>query len=206
MVHTSLPVYVTILMHVRENSLTTNTARLLEKLLKNCRILFRGSNEGALEWAEPPPWDEASAKSKPLVLFLFPSEDARDLREVMGEVMREESTTNPGQAIHLVVPDGNWKGCAKVKRRFASFDNVISVKLPPGLPSEFVLRKEPRPECVSTFEAVSRALGVIVNDDLNEQLMKFFRMKQDRLLYARGLKREHEVCGGIPVSGLKPWH
>jgi DTW domain-containing protein len=190
-------------MHVRENSLTTNTARLMEKLLTHSRILLRGSStEGPLTWSEPENWPVSGAETgepvRPEILFLFPSEDARDLSEVLPELK--------GRPVHLVVPDGNWKQGAKTKRRIPEFHSVTTVKLPEGAMSEYRLRKEPRPECLSTFEAISRALGVIEGAEVSDDLMTFFRMKQDRVLYARGLKKAGDVCGGIPLSGLKPWH
>jgi DTW domain-containing protein YfiP len=202
-----LPTYVSILMHVRENTLTTNTARLAVKSLINSRILLRGapgaesrtSPGEAFEWAPPAGglWLEGD-REDPALLFLFPSEDARDLSEVKAEL-----GTRP---VHLLVSDGNWKQGAKTLKRFPNRSRVIPVKLPEGPKSEFRLRKPPREECVSTFEAIARALGVLHGQSVVDELMHYFHMKQDRLLYARGLKVESEVRGGIPLSARKPWH
>lgn len=185
---------ITFLMHVRENSLTTNTARLMHLLTKGSEIHYRGSPDGPLNWTPE--------KTEYFPLFLFPSEDARDLGEVATEIHQNQ----PDAKIHLIVPDGNWKQCAKTKKRSESLHSIQSVKIPEGRLSEFLLRTEPREECVSTFEAVARALGVLHGEAIEKHLMHFFHLKQDRILYARGLKKEELVYGGIPESGRKPWH
>ncbi len=180
-----LPTRVSLIVHRRENSLTTNTARLAHQLLTNSDWFERGGDDRVP--TEVPIDPEEST------LILFPSEDSIDLADW--------KRANPrAHRIRIIVPDGNWKQGAKTRKRIAGLSSVPAVKLPPGPPSEYRLRKEPRPECVCTYEAIVRALGVIHGETLAETLMHYFRLKQDRLLYARGLLAPEKVYGGLPTS------
>lgn len=191
---------VLILMHIREIPLTTNTARLAKLALLNSEIRLRGERPG-----EAPPLDctdltrEAGSSETPArpALVLFPSEDARELTPEFARELKEGGATPV-----LVVPDGNWKQCSKFARRVPGLEALPRVKLPPGPPSEYVLRKEPRPECVSTYEAIARALGILEGAEVERRLMEYFRLKQDRLLWARGVLPAEKVRGGVPQAAI----
>jgi len=190
----ALDTRVLILMHVREIPLTTNTARLAHLALPNSEIRLRGERPG-----EAPPLDCADLAGDPArpAYVLFPSDDARTLTPELARDLKAR-----GLKPTLVVPDGNWKQCAKFARRVPGLENLPRVKLPAGPPSEYLLRKEPRPECVSTFEAIARALGVLEGPEVEARLYEYFRLKQDRLLWARGVLAPEQVRGGIPQAAI----
>lgn len=182
------PTRVVILMHVRERTLTTNTARLAKLALGDrCEIRVRG----LIGKGQP----DCTDLKNPLVLF--PSEDAEELSADFIKKNKIDLLNTT-----LVVPDGNWKQCAKVARRTPGIEKALRIKLPPGPPSDYRLRKEPRPDCVCTIEAIARALQVIEGAEVHDQMIRLFKMKVDRLLWARGDLLADKVFGGIPQAAF----
>lgn len=153
---------VSLIVHVRELKLTSNTAQFVQKLLPhNSEIFIRGRvNENFS--ASP------IMKKEGRPVFLYPHDDAIELNQNF-------LSDYPGP-YNLIVPDGNWHQARRVKRREAEFDEVIAVKLPQGIQTEYGLRRAPQPEWVSTYEAVAHALGVLENNpELTKHMMDFFR-------------------------------
>jgi DTW domain-containing protein YfiP len=183
---------VVIFMHYRELSLTTNTARLAELALPGeCEVRVRGKQAfpvDALDLVSDPRW---------MPLLLYPSENSTELGPEHARRAAEA-----GKRIVLIVPDGNWRQGGKAARRTPGLTNVECVRLPPGPLSEYVLRSEPRPECVSTFEAIARGLGVLEGKLVEAHLMEYFRVKIDRMLWARGLLATDRVRGGVPQAAI----
>ena len=182
---------VVIFMHFRELSLTTNTARLGELALTDCEVRVRGRRE------KPVDAYDLVQDPKLLPLLLYPAENSVEL----GAVHRERAEAE-GKRIVLVVPDGNWRQGSKAARRTPGLESVECVRLPPGPLSEYVLRSEPRPECVSTFEAIARAIGHLEGSEIEARLMEYFRIKIDRMLWARGLLATEKVRGGVPQAAI----
>jgi DTW domain-containing protein len=152
---------ISLIVHVRELKLTSNTAQFIEKLLPNqAEIFIRGRvNDN---------FDSTPVVARPgLPLFLYPHEDAVELNA-------DFVKNNPGP-YHIVIPDGNWHQARRVRRREEHFKNMVAVKLPPGLIGEYQLRRAPQPEWVSTYEAVAHALGILEGPEVTEKLMMFFR-------------------------------
>ena len=110
-------------------------------------------------------------------LFLYPHEDALELNESFLKNF-------PGP-YHLIVPDGNWQQARKVRQREEAFVTLPAVKLPPGIKSEYGLRKTQFPEWVSTYEAMAHALGILEGEFIKNQLMDFFRIWVRRTEQAR---------------------
>lgn len=182
---------VVVFMHFRELSLTTNTARLAELALTDCEIRVRGRRE------RPVDATDLAADPKLWPLLLYPAENSVELGP---EHLRRAEAA--GRRIVLVVPDGNWRQGSKAARRTPGLEHVECVRLPPGALSEYVLRSEPRPECVSTFEAIARAIGVLEGAAAEARLMEYFRIKIDRMLWARGLLATERVRGGVPQAAI----
>jgi DTW domain-containing protein YfiP len=159
---------VTFVVHYLETQTTTNTARWACLALPRAEIRLRG-----LPGTLPEPVLESGHRP----LLLFPSEAARDLRPEDGQ----------GELpIQLIIPDGSWRQASRAVRRIPGLEEVERVKLPPGPPSRYRLRNEPRPECVSTFEAAARALGVLEGAELRAGLEADFERMVDRALFSRG--------------------
>lgn len=162
---------ISLIVHVRELKLTSNTAHFVEKLLpNNAQIFIRGRWNDNFEAAPV-----MESKGRPL--FLYPHEDAEELNE-------DFKAKYPGP-YHLIVPDGSWQQARKVRKREAIFNDVPAVKLPPGIFGEYKLRRAPQPEWVSTFEATAHALGVLEGEEVRDKMMNFFRHWVKTAIYNR---------------------
>lgn len=167
----SIQTTISLIVHVRELKLTSNSAQFIQLMLpENAHIFIRGrvfENFTAAPIVERP--------GRPL--YLYPHEDALELNE-------EFKLKHPGP-YHLIVPDGNWHQARKVRQREREFQEMLAVKLPPGIHAEYQLRRAPQPEWVSTYEGVAHALGVLEGEGVRDQLMDFFRSWVKRTLYNR---------------------
>ena len=152
---------VSLIVHVSELKLTSNTAQFVEKILpSSAEIFIRGRVNDNFEG------DPIVARSgRPL--FLYPSEDSLELNADFVQ-------SHPGP-YHIIIPDGNWHQARRVKKREEKFQDIQSVRLPAGLVGEYKLRKAPQPEWVSTYEAVAYALGVLEGKPVEEHMLTFFR-------------------------------
>lgn len=162
---------VSLIVHVRELKLTSNSAQFIQLMLpENARTFIRGK---VFEDFSP---DEIVAREgRPI--FLYPHEDAHELNE---NFLRDF----PGP-YHLIVPDGNWHQARKVRKREDAFKQMLAVKLPAGITAEYYLRKAPQPEWVSTYESVAHALGVLEGKEVRDELLEFFRAWVQRTLWNR---------------------
>ncbi len=153
---------VSLVVHVSELKLTSNTAQFAEKMLpEKAEIVIRGRMNDI--------FDSSPTIGRPgNPFFLYPHEDSVELDDEFKE-------KNPGP-YHLIIPDGNWQQARKVRQREAGFSAIPAVKLPPGIVTEYGLRKSLHPEWVSTYEAMAHALGVLEGKEVTEKLMAFFRI------------------------------
>ena len=162
---------VSLIVHVRELTLTSNTAQFAKKMLPDqADIVIRGR-------VNEPFTTDATLKRSGRALFLYPHEDAFELNEDFLQKF-------PGP-YHLIIPDGNWQQARKVRQREEGFSSIMAVKLPPGIKSEYRLRKAQHPEWVSTYEAMAHALGALESFEVRDRLMSFFRVWVKRTETAR---------------------
>jgi DTW domain-containing protein len=162
---------VSLVVHVRELKLTSNTAQFAQKMLpQNVDIAIRGRiNEN---------FDPQPTLNKPgRPLFLYPHDDALELHEGFKKEF-------PGP-YNLIIPDGNWQQARKVRNREEAFSKIPAVKLPPGIHGEYGLRKAQHPEWLSTYEAMAQALGILESREITDKLMEFFRVWVKRTEIAR---------------------
>lgn len=162
---------VILVIHRREFGVPTNTGRLANLALANSKILLRGDLQR--------PYD-LSAHLGPAGsnLLFYPSDDA--------EVLTAEFAKEHGPCT-LIFPDGNWRGAGKMCRRDPVMAGLPKVKLPPGPPSNYRVRKETKEEGLATIEAVARALGIVENEDTQRQLDELLKLMADRTMASRGL-------------------
>lgn len=152
---------VSLVVHVRELKLTSNTAQFAPLMLPTqAKIDIRGR---VFENFDSKPILERPGRP----LFLYPHDDAEELND-------EFKTKYPGP-YHLIIPDGNWQQARKVRQREEGFKNLPAVKLSPGIISEYGLRKAQHAEWVCTYEAMAHALGALEGPQVTEKLMTFFR-------------------------------
>ncbi len=162
---------VTIIMHRKEQLLTSNTATLAKAVLKNATLLVRGVPGQSI--AEKIPIHEDR-----LPLYLFPDPGAAELND---EFLRQIG----GRKIHLIVPDGTWSQAKKIKRREPGLANIQSACIPFVRKSAYRLRRQLHDSGLCTFEAISRALGVIESRKLEENMNGMLRLKMQQMAAGR---------------------
>jgi DTW domain-containing protein len=162
---------VSLVVHVSELKLTSNTAYFAQKMLPlNSQLLIRGK-------VHDPFCAKQIIKNNYTNLFLYPHEDALELNQ-------DFMMNHPGP-YHFVIPDGNWQQARKVRQREDDFRNLPAVKLPSTIQTEYFLRKAPQMDWVCTYEAMAWALGVVESLEIQKTLMQFFRIWVSHTLKAR---------------------
>jgi DTW domain-containing protein YfiP len=162
---------VSIIMHHREKHLTSNTANLARLVLTDCKIIMRGLQGKTFDISE-------CEIGEATPLYLFPHEGAIDLTP--------EYLATLKKPIHLIVPDGTWSQAVKTYRREPSLAQVQCVKLPPGDPGAYKLRKSStRENSVSTYEAIARALSILEYPEIEAEMQRIFDIFVDRTIRGR---------------------
>jgi DTW domain-containing protein len=158
-------VMVVVVMHKRESTKTSNTGRLAVAALERASLHVRGTTFPMPAPLLPPG----------KVLALFPDEGAR----VLGPHDR-------GSASALIVPDGNWSQARRILKREPFAREAEVVRLPPGPPSRYAVRRTPHEGTVCTFEAIVRALSILEGPEVEESLTPLLERFVGRALVARG--------------------
>ncbi len=175
------------LMHCREQKLTSNTATLACLALSNSALIVRGEKAGAN-------LATLLVSSEGQTALLYPTADATELGPEVARALARPLT--------LIVPDGSWRQARKVATREPAARNLLRLKLPPGPPSDYRLRHSPHPERLSTFEAMSRALGILEGKEIQAELDLLFLKKVERTMWSRGLLKPEDCKTGIPENAL----
>ncbi len=137
---------VVVVMHKREWPKTTATSHLAALALPALEIRLRGVPGAPLDTRG---LDDPERRT----WLLFPSDDAALLTPAL-------VAADP-RPVTLVVPDGSWRQASKVAKREPGLRDLPRVRLPDLGPSRYRLRAEPRADGLATFEAISRALGIL---------------------------------------------
>ena len=162
---------ISIIMHHREEHLTSNTAKLATMTLENSTIYPRGLPEAPFSLGL------LNLEAGTLPLYLFPDDDAIELND-------EFKIAHPGP-YHLIIPDGTWGQAIKVRRREPGLSEILCVKLSDEIKGEYKLRRGVREDGVCTFEAIAHALQVLESEDLSNDLLRQFRIMNNRVAKSR---------------------
>ena len=167
---------ISLVIHHRELSRSSNTGLLALRALVNCELRVRGAGREMLDLS-----DLLSPQYRSLLFY--PCADAVELnRQLICEDARP---------IQLIVPDGTWRQARKIHSRHQELKDLPRVKISTPNDSTFQLRAQSRLEGMATLQAIACALGIIEGDLAAAQLMKLYRARVDRTLSARGLQREN---------------
>ncbi|MBU0504415.1 DTW domain-containing protein [bacterium] len=163
---------VTVLMHYKEYAITTNTAHLIPKILQNADIRFHGhKNKESLDLSDVSEETETN-------LLLYPL--------TQNNILSPDLIKELKAPIRLFVPDGNWRQTARMIRRTPALAKMKKVVLPIGEPSNYHLRHGPTPHHLCTYEAISRALGLLEGTETQTKMNNAFTTMVNRVLYTRG--------------------
>lgn len=171
----TLPTEVVIVSHPAEKIRTTNTARLVHQVLTRCQWLWRDGR--------------ASLALPENAVLLFPGPNAVELDYLPSGVA-------------LVVPDGTWSQVTKMIRRDRDLARLPQVALPPGGSSTFRLRESPHVHGLCTYEAVSRALGILHGGTVEHAMAEVFEKMVERTLWSRGRLQPNEMRHPLPAAAL----
>ncbi|MFO1076141.1 MAG: tRNA-uridine aminocarboxypropyltransferase [Planctomycetota bacterium] len=140
-VHTATRVVV--IQHPKERTHPFGTARLLRLCMPNAEV---HTVYGGLDTNRAHPRDLPAAAAG-----LYPPAAAVDIAELPPA---ERPST-------LVVLDGTWAHSKNLYRQNPWLQGLRRVRIAPAEPSRYRIRREPRPECLSTLEATVCALRVL---------------------------------------------
>jgi len=184
----ALQTRVMILMHTCEEVLTTNTARLAAKALINSEVRIHGRRDERMITSDFIHPERTS-------LLLYPSPISVELTP--------EFVTKIDSPVHLIVPDANWRQTTKFVRHDPSLKGIQHVRLPPGPPSEYLLRTQRDVRHVCTLEAIARAIGILESPTAQASLETLMRILVERTLWSRGRLAASECkTAGIPIEAL----
>lgn len=159
---------IVILQHPHERTHPFGTARLARICMPNASVHvpnpgFTGTFEKRVEVPE----DAA---------VLFPHPDADDLAEVPES---EWPST-------LIAIDGTWSHAKRLYKENTWLHGMRHVRLQPSAPSNYRIRKEPKPEYISTIEAIVEALRIIESDNTRlDELLQAFDLMIDQQIAHR---------------------
>ena len=122
-------------------------------------------------------------------VVLFPDETARTID-------REGLRVPEGRRLLVFVPDGTWRQARKILRLSTNLQALPRLRFTPPEISRFLIKKEPRPQYVSTIESVHYLLGELERLGLEpkgparERLMAILdRLVRFQLDHAGGRRR-----------------
>jgi DTW domain-containing protein YfiP len=165
---------ISLVIHHRELSRSSNTGLLAVQSLVNSEVRIRGESRETLDLN-----DLLSADYR--TLLFYPSADALELDR---ELLCEDS-----RPIQLIVPDGTWRQARKIHSRHPELKNIPRVKISTPNHETFQMRAQSRPEGMATLQAIACALRIIEGDLIAARLMKLYHARIDRTLRARGLSQ-----------------
>jgi len=89
-----------------------------------------------------------------------------------------------GRRLVVVLIDATWRGARKIHRLSPSLQRLPRIKFTPTTPSRYIIKKQPRPDCLSTLEAVHELMLVLERAGLDSyprpaQLLEVFQRMQD---------------------------
>jgi DTW domain-containing protein YfiP len=173
---------VVLVAHVHDLGRTSNTVRLLRLAIRGVAVIPHGSFPAPAD-----PTAHLPPDATPVVLF--PGHGARPLTPALVAALPAPPA--------LVVPDGNWKQASRMVKRLPLLAGAVKVALPDRRLTGRPVRLSHAGHHMSTYEAVTQALGVLEGEGVAGPLLDFYRRATDRMLLVRGKLRLGDVYGGV---------
>jgi len=123
-------------------------------------------------------------------MVLYPGRKAQNLSPM--SVSARRAIFPSGKKPLIVVIDGTWGTAKKMLRRSRNLRDLPQICFTPDKPSNFRVRQQPRPECLSTVEAIHSLLEffsppnrahdnlLYVFDKMVDQQVEFMKLSRSR--------------------------
>ncbi|WP_437759003.1 DTW domain-containing protein [Sorangium sp. So ce1389] len=179
---------VVLLQHPRERRVGIGTARMTHLSLPNSEL-----HEGVI-------FEEdariIALASDPTTAVLFPGGDADPAG---GPPVRS-----------LIVVDGTWWQARKMLALNPRLASVRRIGVTPRAPGNYRIRREPRPECLATVEAVASALAALEDEPARfDAMLRAFEFMVDRQIAYQATsdapRRRRRAQAASPLSPLRPY-
>ena len=85
----------------------------------------------------------------------------------------------PGKQLSIIVIDGTWATARKMVNLSQNLKSLPRICFTPTGPSNFRVRRQPRPECHSTVEAIHHTLQLF-GEKVDDRLLQIFNRIVDR--------------------------
>jgi DTW domain-containing protein YfiP len=159
-----------ILSQPREAKHRLGTGRMAHLGLANS-LWFEG-----VDFSQHPQVNREIADPANAPMLLFPSRQAVNLTNLT--LAERQELTAASRAAVVFVLDGTWKSVRKMMRLSDNLRRLPTIRFEPQTPSTYGFRREPRPECYSTIEAIHQVIELL-NGPAVEQSPA---LRHDRLL------------------------
>jgi len=171
---------IVILMHPLEARHPVGTGRLAHRCLSNSRLWvgteFDEQSELACLIRDP--------SLNPLLLF--PGAESISL-DGLDDDRRSEILDSTRESV-VIVLDATWSIANKMLRQSPVLQAIPRVSFSPGPRSGFLVRRQPRPECLSSLEAIHRVLCLMDGPERYEGMLRVFEsMVSRQLAFTRNL-------------------
>lgn len=115
-------------------------------------------------------------------VLLYPGKSAVDLSD--SKQIPALTAQISQRRLVVILIDATWRGARKIHRLSPSLQRLPRIKFTPTTPSRYVIKKQPRPDCLSTLEATHELLLVLEKSGLDQyllptQLLDVFQRMQD---------------------------
>ncbi len=186
-----------ILMHAKEDrQQKTGTARLAKMCLRNAELLV-GADFTDNERVNSLIQDHSYS---PFVLY--PGPEAVNFKTLGKDALPE------GKTLLVFVIDGTWRGARRLLNKSRNVCALPRLSFSRGYSSQFIIKRQPMPHCVSTIEAIyylceeAQEAGYENLNAQNENLMVIFKKLVDTQIdYQRGVlgKGSRSLLGALLV-------
>jgi len=184
---------IVILQHPQEARNTISTARIVSLSLTGARLFI------GIDFSQDRAFARCLAEAPGPVYLVYPERGAPEVAELSA---RESGW--PDTAPTFILIDGTWAQARKIKNQNPILAGIPRVALAPDRTSNYRIRRQPRPNCLSTVEATELLLSRLEGPRSRYRplLDAFDRMIDRQLEFVRsdapGVRR------GIRVSATQP--
>ncbi len=153
---------IVLLQHPKERKNTIGTARLTHLCIENS-VLIPGT-----EFDADPKVNAIIDDPKNFCVTLFPGEKSVNVSEKPRELFGY--TSGDPRTLTVFVIDGNWANAKSMLRKSTRLTALPQIRFTPTKRSNYRVRKQPNPLCLSTIEATHQLIQVL-DPSLNPDFM-----------------------------------